>query len=306
MFQVLQALTSESCQGDKSYESFELLGDSVLKIAGAACVFVQDSCISFDDLGNALHDLVSNRTLYQHALAQGLPGFIFTEIFTPRCWTPPGPLLLDNKQRGSIEATQRLSFKTIADVVEALVGACLLEGQFKGAMEVVDWLGLPISYPASVAQGVGGCYPCKISSKVLSQLTDVPKLQTTLRYWFKNLDHLAAALYYVSAGLDSISMFQRLEFLGDAVLHFLVTRHYVLSHPDLDPGRLNDLKQATVNSENYACVVVRNGLHHYLKEVSPVLEDEIMDYVLNFCQEDGGSKCNSFGLASQTSPKVNL
>ena len=38
------------------------------------------------------------------------------------------------------------------------------------------------------------------------------------------------------------SFFSRLEFLGDAVLDFLVTRHIFVNHKDITPGK-NDIER---------------------------------------------------------------
>ncbi len=51
-----------------------------------------------------------------------------------------------------------------------------------------------------------------------------------------------------------------LQFLGDAVLDVLVTRHIFRTYRTLSPGRLHDLRSASVNNERLAaCAAV--GLH---------------------------------------------
>lgn len=73
--------------------------------------------------------------------------------------------------------------------------------------------------------------------------------------------------------------FQRLEFLGDAVLDILITRHLFLSHKDTDEGELTDLRSASVNNENFAQVAVKHNLHHFLQHSSGHLQDQITEYV---------------------------
>lgn len=52
--------------------------------------------------------------------------------------------------------------------------------------------------------------------------------------------------------------YQRLEFLGDAVLDFLITRH-LFNHPSrrFTPGELTDLRAALVNNNIFAALAVK-------------------------------------------------
>jgi endoribonuclease Dicer len=94
-----------------------------------------------------------------------------------------------------------------------------------------------------------------------------------------------------------------LEFLGDSVLDLLITRHLYVTHTDVDPGELTDLRSALVSNENFAQVVVRNNIHNHLKHGSGILLEQITEYVRSnlWCQ----GKDNDF-LQHATSkvPKV--
>lgn len=72
---------------------------------------------------------------------------------------------------------------------------------------------------------------------------------------------------------------QRLEFLGDAVLDILVTRHLYESHSKVDPGLLTDMRSASVNNDNFARSAVRWNLHPHLQRVSSLLKDQISEFV---------------------------
>ena len=74
--------------------------------------------------------------------------------------------------------------------------------------------------------------------------------------------------------------YQRLEFLGDAILDFLVTQHiYNNCEKDLKPGELTDLRSALVNNNIFAVIAVQNGYHKFLKEYSPNLFSTIGHFV---------------------------
>lgn len=55
--------------------------------------------------------------------------------------------------------------------------------------------------------------------------------------------------------------YERFEFLGDAILDFLITAHIYENNPRLSPGDLTDLRSALVNNVTFAAYVVKLGLH---------------------------------------------
>ena len=74
--------------------------------------------------------------------------------------------------------------------------------------------------------------------------------------------------------------YQRLEFLGDAILDFLVTQHiYHNCEKYLKPGELTDLRSSLVNNNIFAVIAIENNYHKYLKEYSPVLFSAIRKFV---------------------------
>lgn len=83
----------------------------------------------------------------------------------------------------------------------------------------------------------------------------------------------------IVANINSYFSFQRLEFLGDSVLDLLITWHHFLSHKNIDPGVLTDLRSASVNNENFVQVAVRNNFDNYLRHSSGILSEQIKDYV---------------------------
>ena len=87
---------------------------------------------------------------------------------------------------------------------------------------------------------------------------------------------------------------------GDAVLGFLITRQLVRLYPGLNPGRLNDLLQATLNRENFACVAISHGLHKYLQNMSPTLEEQIALFAASVMKEGA----SPFGVTNLSSPSV--
>lgn len=97
---------------------------------------------------------------------------------------------------------------------------------------------------------------------------------------------------------------QRLEFLGDAVLDYLITRHLYNKHPGMSPGMLTDLRSASVNNDCYAHSAVKVGLHKYILHGSQDLHRHITDTICNF---ERLTLESTFGWESETSfPKVSI
>jgi dsRNA-specific ribonuclease len=98
-------------------------------------------------------------------------------------------------------------------------------------------------------------------------------------------------------------LLQRLEFLGDAVLDILLTRHLFNSHKDTDEGELTDLRCASVNNENFAQVAVKHKFHQFLQHSSAILPDEITEYA-NSLENSSLDKVNLLSNAALRGPKV--
>ena len=86
-------------------------------------------------------------------------------------------------------------------------------------------------------------------------------LSKKLGYSFKNTELLKEALTHPSFGGDhSVPNYQRLEFLGDAVLELSVSRYLYLTHPGMDEGPLTRARAALVREEALARVAGELGL----------------------------------------------
>ena len=99
------------------------------------------------------------------------------------------------------------------------------------------------------------------------------------------------------------SLLQRLEFLGDAVLDILLTRHLFNSHKDTDEGVLTDLRSASVNNENFAQVAVKHKLHRFVQHSCGILADQITEYA-NSYENSSMDKIELLSDAASRGPKV--
>src|SRR5215467_15840778 len=98
-------------------------------------------------------------------------------------------------------------------------------------------------------------------------MTDLPALQAELGYTFKDLQLLTQALTHSSHANEKsrgVLDNEQLEFLGDAVLGFLVSDFLFRAHPKLTEGQLSKLKGFFVSAANLVKFAERLRLGDYL------------------------------------------
>lgn len=104
--------------------------------------------------------------------------------------------------------------------------------------------------------------------------------ENTLGYKFRDRSYLLQAMTHASYTPNRLSdCYQRLEFLGDAVLDYLITRHLYEDPRQHSPGALTDLRSALVNNTIFASLAVRHGFHKYFLHLSPGLNEVILRFV---------------------------
>ncbi|MFS7985361.1 putative ribonuclease III [Helianthus anomalus] len=112
----------------------------------------------------------------------------------------------------------------------------------------------------------------------------VAAVESILSYSFKNKRLLEEALTHSSC-TDGLS-YQRLEFLGDAVIAQMISNYFFLKYPDVDAGILSRLRAANVSNERLARVAVNHGLHKYVRHnKATVLNDKVFEFLTEVNEE---------------------
>ena len=103
------------------------------------------------------------------------------------------------------------------------------------------------------------------------------KVEQILGYSFKEKSFLLQALTHASYTSNELTeSYERLEFLGDAVLDYLVTAHIFSSSREVSkPGQMTDCRSALVNNNLLAALVVNANLHPFLLHHSPELMQKV-------------------------------
>lgn len=102
-----------------------------------------------------------------------------------------------------------------------------------------------------------------------AELSDLSELETRLRLKFKDQSLLRQALIHTSflnenPGID-VGSNERLEFLGDAALGVVVAQQLYKEYPDVDEGKLTELRAHLVRRDTLARAAVRLELGEHLQ-----------------------------------------
>ncbi|XP_025991526.1 endoribonuclease dcr-1 [Solenopsis invicta] len=180
---------------------------------------------------------------------------------------------------------QILADKTVADSVEALIGVYLRSNGIRGASELLKWFGILSDIKIDKLLDSEPQNPIIGDGNLNYHMPWADNIEAQFGYKFKNRGFLLQAFTHPSYTANGLTeCYQRLEFLGDAILDFLITCYIYEKCGNLSPGELTDLRSALVNNITFACLAVRYGLHIALLAYAPKL-DEIIDRFVKF-QED--------------------
>ena len=128
------------------------------------------------------------------------------------------------------------------------------------------------------------------------------KLCKELGYRFQNPKLLVTALTHPSYGGDHhVPHYQRLEFLGDAVLELAVSEYLYSELPEVDEGKLTRIRAALVREETLCRAAKRIGLGAFIRlsvgeersggRNKPSILSDVMEAVFAAVYLDGGFDC---------------
>lgn len=257
---IVTAITAPSANTTTNYQSYEFVGDAVLKFVSSVQLFADHTAWPEGYLSRRRDDLVSNNSLAKAALIQRLEVYIMTKTPKTRKWLPPR--ISDEAESNE---KRELPMKMLADVVEALIGAAFIDSGLKAARACIhvflpDIRDAEPEMPASPT--IGGF---KIA---------VDEANSLIGYKFHNEALLAEALTHPTfAGAADRESYQRLEFLGDAVLDLLVVNYLSAQRPVLSQGRMTHVKAALANAGLLGFVCLDYGVDRDVTQIQETQPD---------------------------------
>ena len=249
---ILTAICAPSALRQTNYQRFEFLGDTLLKYVVACHLFISKPDWHEGFLTLKMSQLVCNTTLARAAVSTGLASYIITEDMSHRDWTvpvfPPASHAREHRY---------VSPKLLADVVEALVGAAWVDSGIESARECISTF-LPV-IPSRQADFSNVVVPDGI------EFGNAADVECLVGYTFNRPILLLEALTHPSCGGHSrTDSYQRLEFLGDAVLDMIIARRLATKLDRISQGRMTQLKSALVNARllGFLCLDLHQRVTH--------------------------------------------
>jgi endoribonuclease Dicer len=206
-------------------------------------------------------------------------------------------MLIEGKGSGRIAGTEvmkhSLGDKSIADICEALIGAAFIQhndhekwdpnlwtNAIQAVTKLVDnpnhniqtWNDYKTGYKMPAWQTA----EATASQRKLAQ--DIYKEQG---YLFKWPRLLRSAFLHGSNPYDweCIPSYERLEFLGDALLDLACITHLFYKYPDKNPQWLTEHKMAMVSNKFLGAVSVKIGFHRHMRHNNSQVGAAIKEYV---------------------------
>ena len=111
------------------------------------------------------------------------------------------------------------------------------------------------------------------SSQDDKALASLKEMENIIGYKFKKKFLLQQA--FTHSSYQGAESYERLEYVGDSILNFLISKQQFYKYPNLPPGSLTALRAANVDTEKLARVAVKYNFHKYLRHENPTLSKQV-------------------------------
>ncbi|KAI0831673.1 hypothetical protein BC628DRAFT_1311344 [Trametes gibbosa] len=284
---LIQALTLPTTTARFNNQRLETLGDSVLKLAAVVHLYNKFPHRHEGQLDAMKRVAVANRTLLARAIERCLERYLSGESPSLRMWRYTASSQDELfSLRPDRRASRRFPRKSMQDCMEAILGASFATAGIDMALLAGSVLGVSLGGPAPWNIRYGLRIPKSEPSPLFATL------QETLGYSFEHGQLLLEAVTHPSFGSIDSSSYQRLEFLGDALIDMVVTDYLYKKFPEATSGQLSWARSRAVCATALASIAVKRLQLHQLLLINnvelsiaigkyvPVLEDISEDEVI--------------------------
>jgi endoribonuclease Dicer len=170
--------------------------------------------------------------------------------------------------------------KMIADFIEALIAAYYIDLGILGSVRFMNQQGIISDQALHLLDGISQSVnrPAQLLMMIPSNRTRT-ELEQLIGYTFKDKSLLEQAFAHTSTVTHHGLSYERFEFLGDAVLDWLITKYIYEEKLTSTAGELSDLRQITVNNESFGRIVIEKGLYRFIRLNTMEIESELTKYV---------------------------
>lgn len=275
-----------------NYERLEFLGDCFLKMATTISLFGMHP--ENDEYRYHVDRmlLICNKNLQNNAVKLNLFEYIRSQAFNRRAWYPEG-LILKKGKTAKAPDSHKLGDKTIADVCEAIIGAALLTfhdlHDMDNAVRAVTEL---VSSDNHRVMKYSDYYTLYNKPKYQTDVATAAQrdlarqIEEKHAYHFEYPRLLRSAFVHPSYPFtyEHIPSYQRLEFLGDALLDMVCVNFLYHEFPAYGPQWLTEHKMAMVSNQFIGALCVSLGFHKHLLHFTPILQKQILHYVTDITE----------------------
>lgn len=181
-----------------------------------------------------------------------LAQFILTKSFTGQKWRPVYLQDMLNPD-ASPKPVRSMATKTLADVIEALIGASYVTGGTAKALKCIHMLLGGLQWN-DISIGRNIIYEDALENITLSY--SLKQLEDLIGYRFLKKSLLVEAMTHASFVSTLSRSWERLEFLGDAILDKIIVSKLFKITPHLSNSLMHTAKTALVNKDFLAFIVL--------------------------------------------------
>lgn len=220
---------------------------------------------------------------------------VATNLYCTMDNVKPGRLTAMRLEQVSAENMSLLARKNVFDdqivsnrikpCIEALIGAYLMDCGPRCALLFISWMGfdvLPFEENLQVApkSPMANCSTPNAEMLFNFLLDGFESFEQKLNYKFKDRSYLLQAISHNSYAPNQLTeSYQRLEFIGDAILNYLVTLSLYEDPLEHSYNTLEELKSALISNSLFTSLAVRYDFHKYFRHLTPGLNKVIDRFV---------------------------
>ena len=195
-----------------------------------------------------------------------------------------------------------LSDKSQADCIEAMLGCYLFNCGMNHCLEFMARIGINLDRETKINDVIKrvpdedkkdfkhfqpqehafvneGARRESVRFKRMIDKLGVAEIERIIGYSFKEKSFLLEAFTHPSYEDNRLThSYEKLEFLGDAVLDYLVTC-YIYTHTHADPGQLTEIRSALVSNNMFASILINFNLDKFILHSNPGILKKINAYL---------------------------
>lgn len=267
---ILTALTLKCAKDVIDLERAEFLGDSYLKLITTLNICLLYPEIRNKEFNNLKDDIVNNQNLYKLAVEQHLEKYLITCPFEQDKILPCFVQSENAKKCETLSTT--LSYKKVADSIEALIAIYLLYSGQNGALLFLKWLGLNFAENITKKK-IEDFKVIAYQNTSKETLVNLNTLEEKLLYSFKNKSIISMAL----SPSQEDNFYRKLPIIGNCILDYLISRYLYEDENFLDPSELTKGRSTVLRKKNLAYIALKYKFYEHIKILPESVKMEIIE-----------------------------